>query len=73
MHLQHQQALRRVRYYLRNDPDHFEPIQAWLDYKATARAAQFDDVDIGCWPWTSATASLDRRGRLSKMKWWQKP
>jgi len=69
LHLQHAQALRLVRFYLRNEPDHVEPFNAWLDYKATARAAQFDEVDVDCWPWTSATTSMDRRDRLSTPGW----
>lgn len=69
LHLQHQQALRLVRFYLRNEADHFEPFNAWLDYRGVARAAQFDEVDVECWPWTAATASLDRRDRLSTPGW----
>jgi hypothetical protein len=69
LHLQHAQALRLVRYYLRNEPDHFAPFNAWLDYRAVVRAAQFEEVDVDCWPWTSATASLDRRDRLSTPGW----
>jgi len=69
LHLQHQQALRLVRFYLRNEADHFEPFQAWLDYRAVARAAQFDEVDVECWPWTAATASMDRRDRLQTPGW----
>jgi len=69
LHLQHQQAVRLVRYYLRHEPDHHAPFNAWLDYRAVARYAQFDEVDTQCWPWTSATASLDRRDRLSTPGW----
>lgn len=69
LHLQYEQALRLVRYYLRHEPDHHAPFNAWLDYRAVARHAQFDEVDVGCWPWTSATASLDRRDRLSTPGW----
>lgn len=69
LHLQHAQALRLVRYYLRHEPDHHQPFNAWLDYRAVARHAQFDEVDTQCWPWTSATASLDRRDRLSTPGW----
>ena len=69
LHLQHQQALRLVRYYLRHEEDHLEPFQAWLDYNASVRPAMFDEVDVDCWPWTSATASLDRRDRLSTPGW----
>lgn len=69
LHLQHAQALRLVRFYLRNEADHHAPFQAWLDYRAVARAAQFDEVDVECWPWTAATASLDRRDRLSTPGW----
>ncbi|MDQ8048096.1 hypothetical protein [Luteibacter sp.] len=69
LHLQHEQALRLVRYYLRHEPDHHQPFNAWLDYRAVARHASFDEVDTQCWPWTSATASLDRRDRLSTPGW----
>lgn len=69
LHLQHAQALRLVRYYLRHEPEHHQPFNAWLDYRAVARHAAFDDVDTQCWPWTSATASLDRRDRLSTPGW----
>lgn len=69
LHLQHQQALRLVRYYLRHEPEHHAPFTAWLDYRAVARHAAFDEVDTQCWPWTSATASLDRRDRLSTPGW----
>lgn len=69
LHLQHQQALRLVRYYLRHEKDHLEPFQAWLDYNASVRPAMFDEVDVECWSWTSATASLDRCDRLSTPGW----
>ncbi|MDR6643569.1 hypothetical protein J2X57_002790 [Luteibacter sp. 1214] len=69
LHLQHAQALRLVRYYLRHELDHHQPFNAWLDYRAVARHAAFDEVDTQCWPWSSATASLDRRDRLSTPGW----
>jgi hypothetical protein len=69
LHLQYAQALRVVRYYLRHEPAHHVPFTAWLDYRAGARHAAFDEVDTQCWPWTSATASLDRRDRLSTPGW----
>jgi hypothetical protein len=69
LHLQHAQALRLVRFYLRNEPDHVEPFNTWLDYRAVARHAQFDEVDTQCWPWSAATVSLDRRDRLSTPGW----
>ncbi|UPG84520.1 hypothetical protein L2Y94_14390 [Luteibacter aegosomatis] len=69
LHLQHQQALRLVRYYLRHEEQHFESFATWLGYRASTRPALFDDVDTGQWPWTAATASQDRRDRLNTRGW----
>jgi hypothetical protein len=69
LHLQHAQAIRLVRHYLRHEHEHHAPFTAWLDYRAVARHAAFDEVDTQCWPWTAATASLDRRDRLSTPGW----
>lgn len=65
LHLQHAQALRFVRCFLRDEQKHSEPFNAWLDHNAVARSARADEVDTtGLWPWTSAQTSLDRRDRL---------
>jgi len=69
LHLEHEQALRLVRFYLRHEEEHFESFNAWLDYRASARPAAFEEVDTGAWPWTAATASLDRRNRLHTYGW----
>lgn len=64
LHLQHAQALRFVRHFLQHEKEHFEPFNSWLDHSAVIKAAQAEDVDTKCWPWTSAQTSLDRRDRL---------
>lgn len=65
LHLQHAQAVRFVRYFLRHEQKYSEPFNAWLDHNAVAKSARADDVDTTrYWPWTSAQTSLDRRDRL---------